>query len=373
MKKHSSFVAFYLADQPNGYLSNWYPAPFDLNGLHFENTEQYLMYRKALQFEDVEIAMQILQDGAPDRVKRLGRQVRGYVDAIWTGVRQVALLPGLLAKFSQNPQLRKQLLDTGDALLAECSPTDRVWGIGLSMDAPDCLVPERWRGANLLGALLMEVRAQLRRQIIPPSEPEKVWLWCFSDEQRRSPCWFETDDSQMVVCRDGSGDCVTLSEEDQQHMHALKRDGVLPANWVRARLFMQKWSIWDATAFACSIRAICYGHWTDFAGRRTLLLFASCPTAEQEIYPLLSERQIVLCQENIALFYRDPQAQREWQGVILHPVCLMIVEGQKEMLPISIAHLPANAVHMIRWRGPLHEPVEQVYRTPELFEDAREI
>lgn len=71
----------------NDYLSNWYPAPFYLDGVQFENTEQYRMYHKAVQFGDSEIAMQILQSGAPDEVKRLGRQVHGYVDKVWAGIR----------------------------------------------------------------------------------------------------------------------------------------------------------------------------------------------------------------------------------------------------------------------------------------------
>lgn len=373
MKQLFSMVGFYLADQPNGYLSNWYPAPFDLDGLHFENTEQYLMYRKALQFADFEIAMQILQDGAPDHAKRLGRQVRGYVDEIWVGVRQVALLPGLLAKFSQNSQLGQQLLDTGSALLAECSPTDRIWGIGLSVDDPRRFDPNQWRGANLLGALLMEVRTQLRRQIAPPYERKGVWPWNFFEEQKKSLCWFETDDKQRTACCDSSGGRITLSTKNQRRREELEQAGQLPTNWERAILFMQKWDIWDATAFACSIREICYGQWTDSAGRRCLLVFASCPTAEQSIYPFLTEQQVAMCQENVATFYQDPQAQRDWQGVILHPVCLMVVEGERQMIPISIAHLPANAAHTIRWQGPLLEPVARAYRTPSLFAVAGEI
>lgn len=70
--------------------------------------------------------------------------------------------PGLLAKFSQNDYLKNLLLGTDDAILAECSPYDRIWGIGLAIDDPRVQDPSMWRGENLLGRMLMDVRHQLR-------------------------------------------------------------------------------------------------------------------------------------------------------------------------------------------------------------------
>ncbi len=61
----------------------------------------------------------------------------------------------------------------------------------------------------------------------------------------------------------------------------------------------------------------------------SVLIFASCPEAKQNIYPLLTFAQVATCKQNLTLFYQNPQAQRDWQGVILHPVCLMIVKEQK--------------------------------------------
>jgi len=66
-----------------------------------------------------------------------------------------------LAKFSQNPQLKAFLLGTGSRILVEASPVDKIWGIGLAQDNPAAENPKQWKGLNLLGFALMEVRQQL--------------------------------------------------------------------------------------------------------------------------------------------------------------------------------------------------------------------
>jgi len=50
------------------------------------------------------------------------------------------------------------LLRTGERVLVEASPVDRIWGIGLARDDPAATDPSRWRGLNLLGFALMAVR-----------------------------------------------------------------------------------------------------------------------------------------------------------------------------------------------------------------------
>jgi len=64
-------------------------------------------------------------------------------------------------KFRQNPALGDFLRSTRTKVLVEASPLDRIWGIGLSADAPEAQDPLRWRGLNLLGFALMEAREQL--------------------------------------------------------------------------------------------------------------------------------------------------------------------------------------------------------------------
>ena len=68
-----------------------------------------------------------------------------------------------MAKFSQNADLKQLLLNTGDAILAECAVKDLIWGIGLSMKDPNRFDMNKWRGENLLGKVLMKVREILRK------------------------------------------------------------------------------------------------------------------------------------------------------------------------------------------------------------------
>ena len=155
-------ICFHNPDEENGYLSNWYPSPFTLDGVAFSSMEQYMMYRKAVCFGDDKVAAQILVTEDVAEIKTLGRLVSGYNESLWNGVRQIVVYEGLLAKFSQNSELGGQLKKTGNTVLAECAVKDRIWGIGLSMHDSDRLDRAKWQGQNLLGYALMMVREKLR-------------------------------------------------------------------------------------------------------------------------------------------------------------------------------------------------------------------
>jgi hypothetical protein len=88
--------------------------------------------------------------------------VSGYDDSDWNGIRQIVVYEGLMAKFSQNDRLKGLLLETENAILAECAVKDQIWGIGLSMKDDDRLDKTKWRGQNLLGYALMMVRERLQ-------------------------------------------------------------------------------------------------------------------------------------------------------------------------------------------------------------------
>ena len=121
-----------------------------------------MMYRKAICFQDEAVAEQILKTDNVAHIKELGRTVSGYNENVWNGMRQLIVYDGLVAKFSQNEEFKEKLLQTGDALLAECAVHDRIWGIGLSMKDEKRFDISQWRGENLLGYALMIVRNKIK-------------------------------------------------------------------------------------------------------------------------------------------------------------------------------------------------------------------
>lgn len=158
-----NIVCFHNPDEDNGYLSNWYPSPFTVDGVALSSMEQFMMYRKAICFGDEAVAAQILSTSDVAKIKSLGRQVSNYDESMWNGIRQIVVCEGLLAKFSQNDELKAKLKATGNAVLAECAVKDCIWGIGLSMKDPDRLNKAKWNGQNLLGYALMMVRERLQQ------------------------------------------------------------------------------------------------------------------------------------------------------------------------------------------------------------------
>lgn len=154
-------LCFHNPDEENGYLSNWYQSEFMVDHVKFSSMEQYMMYQKAITFQDHMVAKEILQTKDVAKIKQLGRQVTNYNDHIWNGIRQIVVYEGLVAKFSQNGELKQRLKGTKTAILAECAVKDRIWGIGLSMKDSKRLDITQWKGQNLLGYALMEIRKRL--------------------------------------------------------------------------------------------------------------------------------------------------------------------------------------------------------------------
>jgi hypothetical protein len=150
-------------------FSQWYPASFSISGTTYSTAEHYMMAEKARLFGDAGIANAILAAKTPAEAKKLGRQIAGFDESIWLRERMSMVVAGNMANFRQNEELGAFLLKTGERVLVEASPVDRIWGIGLAADHPDAHHPARWQGLNLLGFALMEVRAQLLP--VPPGEP----------------------------------------------------------------------------------------------------------------------------------------------------------------------------------------------------------
>ena len=144
-------------------LSQWYIKDFKENNLTFNCMEKYMMYNKALLFDDKKIAEEILNNNQPKAIKELGRKVSNFKDEIWDKVKYTIILKGNYYKFSQNNDLRNFLLNTKNKVLVEASPYDKVWGIKMKYDNENIENPFFWQGENLLGFALMEVRDEIKR------------------------------------------------------------------------------------------------------------------------------------------------------------------------------------------------------------------
>ena len=144
-------------------LSQWFIAPFIVYDTKYCCMEQFMMASKARLFEDKETLERILKSSDPKEIKALGRQVKGFEEKAWNEAKQLIILNGNFRKFTQNPALRDYLLLTGKRTLVEASPYDTVWGVGLAAGDPRVVDPKQWRGENLLGFALMQVRDEISK------------------------------------------------------------------------------------------------------------------------------------------------------------------------------------------------------------------
>ena len=145
-----------------GCLSQWWPAPFTVEGISYRSAEHFMMTAKALLFGDISSADRIRAAPHPRAAKALGRDVREFDEQRWAERRFDLVVTGNLAKFRQHPDLRDYLLGTGNRVIVEASPVDRIWGIGLAASDERATTPEHWPGLNVLGFALMEARHRLR-------------------------------------------------------------------------------------------------------------------------------------------------------------------------------------------------------------------
>lgn len=161
--KHPEFIGFWHEYEEYGCLSNWYRAHFEYAGQNFVSVEQFMMYHKLLTFRQYDLADQVMKTEDPAEAKKIGRtHFDNFDDKLWTRISSTIVRRGVKAKFVQNPDLMKELLSTGNAVLAECSPYDKVWGIGLAPDDERVYDTRKWDGKNKLGRILMILREEFR-------------------------------------------------------------------------------------------------------------------------------------------------------------------------------------------------------------------
>ncbi|EHF2869067.1 NADAR family protein [Listeria monocytogenes] len=142
-------------------FSQWWICSFKVDGVEYNCAEQFMMAEKAKLFNDMEMREKILAAKHPKQAKNFGRLIRGFQEDIWLKNRFNIVMRANQAKFSQNEELKKFLMQTKNRILVEASPVDKIWGIGMAADNEKVENPLYWKGLNLLGFALMAVRDEL--------------------------------------------------------------------------------------------------------------------------------------------------------------------------------------------------------------------
>ena len=168
MIKQSAKHVFFYTEWPSNFFQTSFTYDYNDEGdpKHFFCTEQAFMYCKARFFNDISTANKILHAQNPARAKHLGREVRNYVDSKWDKVRYEFMKQVNLERFRQDVALKTRLLNPeyDGKTFVEASPVDCIWGIGLGLDHPFLANENHWRGKNLLGKALTEVREIIKSE-----------------------------------------------------------------------------------------------------------------------------------------------------------------------------------------------------------------
>ncbi len=156
--KNKTYTFFWGMNSP---FSQFYPANFVINNIRYNCAEQFMMHKKAILFNDYEIADKILKTEKAGKQKKLGRLIGDFDNKKWAEISEQIVYTGNFAKFTQNEKLLRKLFETKNTELVEVSPTDTIWGIGLPKNNPKIFDKTKWRGTNKLGYILTELRDNL--------------------------------------------------------------------------------------------------------------------------------------------------------------------------------------------------------------------
>lgn len=157
MKITNKYVFFW-----NGIYSQWHKSPMTIGKVEYNSCEQYMMHQKALLFGDNEIAELIMVETNPREQKKYGRMIKNFDKSTWDKNCLAIVYEGNLAKFSQNLELKEEMLSTENKIFVEASPLDNIWGIGLDENAEGIENPSYWLGLNLLGQALTLVKKEIQ-------------------------------------------------------------------------------------------------------------------------------------------------------------------------------------------------------------------
>jgi hypothetical protein len=157
-------LLFYGAGEDKGdyrNFSNMSDHKLQIDGVEYPTVEHYFQAEKAKKFEPQEkreVYEKILKAKSAKAAKALGKKVANFNEDTWKEMREGIMELGVRTKFIQHPELRKQLMETGEKIIGEANARDKFWGIGSSVESDKSKVPSKWAGQNMMGKILMKLR-----------------------------------------------------------------------------------------------------------------------------------------------------------------------------------------------------------------------
>ena len=159
MKKTNKYLFFWKES-----FSQWFRSKMVIDGIEYNCCEQYMMHQKAVIMKDYDTANKIMSESHPAHQKAWGRAVKGFKKELWDEKCLEIVFKGNYAKYTQNKELKKKLLDTAPLLLVEASPMDPIWGIAMHEDDKGIEDSKNWKGKNYLGETLTKVREAIAKE-----------------------------------------------------------------------------------------------------------------------------------------------------------------------------------------------------------------
>jgi ribA/ribD-fused uncharacterized protein len=159
-------ILFHAAGEDKGTyrtFSNMAEYPIQIEDRTYPTVEHYFQAMKAKTFNHKEMFEKIMETPSAKAVKALGKKVKNFIKEKWDHERLDIMRIGVRAKFVQHPELQKQLIETGTKEIGDADARDLYWGIGTSENTDKSLHPEKWKGQNQLGKLLMGLREEFKQ------------------------------------------------------------------------------------------------------------------------------------------------------------------------------------------------------------------
>lgn len=155
MKKDK--VLFFSKYSP---FSNHHLSRFSVDNITYNCSEQYIMRKKCLLFNDTDQAEEVMIEESPVLQKSLGSKIKNFDKKLWEEKAEKLVTDGIRAKVYQNPYIKKLLVETGDRKIGEANGKDNLFAIGCYMNDKNAW-DSQWKGQNIMGKVLEHIRAEL--------------------------------------------------------------------------------------------------------------------------------------------------------------------------------------------------------------------